>query len=188
MIEGESAPASPGSSTSNQSKQTLGMPGKRYRTQMTSLQIKVMKSIFVDYKTPTMSECEVLGHEISLPKRVVQVWFQNARAKEKKCSPAFPDVNGGSGNNSAAVNPQREDCAICGIRYSLQQSIQDHLFTRRHIDRVKSLLRSHKDVANMQGSGDGNSSLPPAGHQGEFAINSEILIDLPKLRSNGYSF
>lgn len=49
--------------------------GKRYRTQMSTTQIKVMKSLFSDYKTPTMSECEMLGHEIGLPKRVVQVNF-----------------------------------------------------------------------------------------------------------------
>uniref|UniRef100_A0A3B5KXV7 Homeobox domain-containing protein n=1 Tax=Xiphophorus couchianus TaxID=32473 RepID=A0A3B5KXV7_9TELE len=56
-------------------------PGqKRFRTQMTNLQLKVLKSCFNDYRTPTMLECEVLGNDIGLPKRVVQVWFQNARA------------------------------------------------------------------------------------------------------------
>ncbi|XP_058799739.1 zinc finger homeobox protein 4, partial [Phymastichus coffea] len=46
--------------------------GKRYRTQMSTTQVKVMKSLFSDYKTPTMAECEMLGREIGLPKRVVQ--------------------------------------------------------------------------------------------------------------------
>ena len=32
-----------------------------------------MKNIFADYKTPTMAECEMLGKEIGLPKRVIQV-------------------------------------------------------------------------------------------------------------------
>ena len=49
------------------------VPNKRYRTQMSSIQIRVMKSVFADYRTPTMTECEVLGREISLPRRVVQV-------------------------------------------------------------------------------------------------------------------
>lgn len=57
---------------------------KRFRTQMSNLQLKVLKACFSDYRTPTMQECEMLGNEIGLPKRVVQVWFQNARAKEKK--------------------------------------------------------------------------------------------------------
>lgn len=52
--------------------------GKRYRTQMSATQVKVMKSLFSDYKTPTMAECEMLGREIGLPKRVVQVSNNNA--------------------------------------------------------------------------------------------------------------
>ncbi|ESN90234.1 hypothetical protein HELRODRAFT_148596, partial [Helobdella robusta] len=57
---------------------------KRHRTHMSSLQIRVMKSVYSEYKTPTITECELLGREIGLRKRVVQVWFQNARAKDKK--------------------------------------------------------------------------------------------------------
>lgn len=60
---------------------------KRYRTHLTPLQVFVMKSLFTDYKTPSMTECDVLGREIGLHKRVVQVWFQNARAKQRKCGP-----------------------------------------------------------------------------------------------------
>ena len=58
---------------------------KRYRTHLTPLQVYVMKALFNDYKTPSMTECDILGNEIGLNKRVVQVWFQNARAKERKC-------------------------------------------------------------------------------------------------------
>uniref|UniRef100_A0A915IIJ3 Uncharacterized protein n=1 Tax=Romanomermis culicivorax TaxID=13658 RepID=A0A915IIJ3_ROMCU len=32
-----------------------------------------MKYLFKDFKTPTMSECEMLGNEMNLHKRVVQV-------------------------------------------------------------------------------------------------------------------
>lgn len=64
------------------------MGQRRYRTQMSSLQLKIMKACYEAYRTPTMQECEVLGEEIGLPKRVIQVWFQNARAKEKKSQTA----------------------------------------------------------------------------------------------------
>lgn len=97
FLDDESGPASPASSTqssrqgpaSGSTSNTAGGPqvtnagqaggnasqsgGKRYRTQMSATQVKVMKSLFSDYKTPTMAECEMLGREIGLPKRVVQV-------------------------------------------------------------------------------------------------------------------
>lgn len=57
--------------------------GKRYRTQMSATQVKVMKSLFSDYKTPTMAECEMLGREIGLPKRVVQVSIVGAATNER---------------------------------------------------------------------------------------------------------
>ncbi|UJR30210.1 hypothetical protein I4U23_017748 [Adineta vaga] len=57
---------------------------RRFCTQMSPLQMKLMKAIFMEYRTPTMPECKLLGKEIDLQKRVVQVWFQNPRAKEKK--------------------------------------------------------------------------------------------------------
>lgn len=91
FLDDESGPASPASSTQSsrhgtasgntpgppvsggQSSGNTGQSGKRYRTQMSATQVKVMKSLFSDYKTPTMAECEMLGREIGLPKRVVQV-------------------------------------------------------------------------------------------------------------------
>ncbi|KAJ8677417.1 hypothetical protein QAD02_013204 [Eretmocerus hayati] len=93
FLDDESSPTSPASSSQGSSKfgmnnfmltsnaifsnanssQSCG--GKRYRTQMSTTQVKVMKSLFSDYKTPTMAECEMLGQEIGLPKRVVQVRF-----------------------------------------------------------------------------------------------------------------
>lgn len=105
FLDDESGPASPASSTQSTrqgpasggtSGNTSGPPvtsaqssggnttsqsgGKRYRTQMSGTQVKVMKSLFSDYKTPTMAECEMLGREIGLPKRVVQVSIDGPRA------------------------------------------------------------------------------------------------------------
>lgn len=152
----ESGPPSPSSSTSNQSKAAQGgMPGKRYRTQMSSLQIKVMKSVFADYKTPTMVECEALGREIGLPKRVIQVWFQNARAKEKKWSLSGSESTAAGASSSGAIaSPlaatSSNYCSLCDVTYSLQLTVQDHLFTRKHIDNVKASLQCQKEAANRR--------------------------------------
>lgn len=122
----------------NESKGRLGSDGqtssgrlsqhKRYRTNLTNLQIHVMKYMFKDYKTPTMAECEILGSFIGLQKRVVQVWFQNARAKEKKHKLS-------SSTDDDALVPE---CTRCGVTYSSKCSIQEHIFSAHHVNQLRS--------------------------------------------------
>ncbi|KAK8752561.1 hypothetical protein OTU49_006170, partial [Cherax quadricarinatus] len=150
----ESNPTSPASSTTSSAKQSglmHGAPNKRFRTQMSATQVKIMKSVFRDYKTPTMAECELLGREIGLAKRVVQVWFQNARAKEKKAKLALQKV---LGTEPEGPKPP-EECKVCNFKYSHKYSIQDHLFTRSHIENMKAFLEKVKeesDAASLNSS------------------------------------
>lgn len=115
---------------------------RRFRTQMSPLQVRIMKAIFIDYKTPTMPECEALGKEIGLQKRVVQVWFQNARAKEKKNPNHIRDELGRilrqetSGETNGRAHG--DGCELCGIRYDGLTLVQrDHLFSARHINSLR---------------------------------------------------
>jgi hypothetical protein len=109
-------------------------------------QVKVMKSLFADYKTPTMAECEMLGREIGLAKRVIQVWFQNARAKDKKYKLTQQKTSG------EELDPPKlsEECKFCGLKYSPKYSVQDHIFTKKHIDMIKASLESGKSVATRE--------------------------------------
>lgn len=131
-----SNPASPGHTS-----QAGGSTNKRYRTQMTSLQVRIMKHIFVDYKTPTMAECEMLGRVIGLQKRVVQVWFQNARAKEKKAK-----LNMKYPSSEMDFPKPPEECTLCNFKYSHKYTIQDHIFTKKHIDKVREYIQSQTDA------------------------------------------
>ncbi|PRD32287.1 UNVERIFIED_CONTAM: zinc finger homeobox protein 3 [Trichonephila clavipes] len=136
----ESNPTSPSSRYSSSSN-------KRFRTQMTTIQLKVMKSIFVDYKTPSMCECESLGKEIGLPKRVVQVWFQNARAKEKKARLAFVKTFGHE------MEPPKvsEECTLCNVKYNIKYSpstLQEHIFSKKHIENLKTHIDSLKKLTD----------------------------------------
>lgn len=118
-------------------------PGhKRFRTQMSNLQLKVLKACFSDYRTPTMQECEMLGNEIGLPKRVVQVWFQNARAKEKKFK-----INIGKPFMISQGSPDgpRPECTLCAVKYTARLSIRDHIFSKQHIAKVQETLGNQVD-------------------------------------------
>ncbi|KAM3877016.1 zinc finger homeobox protein 3 [Diretmus argenteus] len=133
---------SPGASGSR-SIDSGDRPGqKRFRTQMTNLQLKVLKSCFNDYRTPTMLECEVLGNDIGLPKRVVQVWFQNARAKEKKAKLSMAKH---FGINQTSYEGPKTECTLCGVKYSARLSVRDHIFSQQHISKVKDTIGSQLD-------------------------------------------
>ncbi|XP_071070110.1 zinc finger homeobox protein 2 isoform X2 [Dasypus novemcinctus] len=119
-----------------------GMGQRRYRTQMSSLQLKIMKACYEAYRTPTMQECEVLGEEIGLPKRVIQVWFQNARAKEKKAKLQGAAAGGAGGSSEGPLGAQRTDCPYCDVKYDFYVSCRGHLFSRQHLAKLKEAVRA----------------------------------------------
>nr|XP_055147739.1 zinc finger homeobox protein 2 isoform X3 [Symphalangus syndactylus] len=119
-----------------------GMGQRRYRTQMSSLQLKIMKACYEAYRTPTMQECEVLGEEIGLPKRVIQVWFQNARAKEKKAKLQGTAAGSTGGSSEGPLVAQRTDCPYCDVKYDFYVSCRGHLFSRQHLAKLKEAVRA----------------------------------------------
>ncbi|XP_041852190.1 zinc finger homeobox protein 3-like [Melanotaenia boesemani] len=64
---------------------------QRQRTQMSHFQVLQLKDFYRNHRTPNRLECETLGQDLGLPHRVVQVWFQNARAKEKRAKSLSSD-------------------------------------------------------------------------------------------------
>lgn len=160
FYDDESNPTSPASSTQSNTQRmnnsgNSSSGAKRYRTQMSSVQVKVMKILFNDYKTPTMAECESLGREIGLPKRVIQVWFQNARAKEKKGKIALQKALGQPDSDNPTMP---EDCKFCNFKYSHKYSVQDHIFTKGHIANVRMHLESQNKDAN---NSESEFTVPP---------------------------
>ena len=111
---------------------------KRYRTQMTNIQIKLMKHVFEFHKTPNMNECLNLAQIIGLQKRVVQVWFQNARAKEKKARLNLQQI---TGKDPEMPEPPRE-CKFCIRQFQNKFGIQEHIFDSNHLDNVRKAIES----------------------------------------------
>ncbi len=63
-----------------------GKDGKRRgpRTNITAKQLEMLKTVFVATPKPTRLMREQLAKETGLSMRVIQVWFQNKRSKEKR--------------------------------------------------------------------------------------------------------
>ncbi|KAG5895247.1 hypothetical protein JTB14_036402 [Gonioctena quinquepunctata] len=175
FYDDESNPTSPASSTQSNNHRHHSGGSKRYRTQMSSVQVRVMKTIFHDYKTPTMAECESLGKTIGLPKRVVQVWFQNARAKEKKKVNIQKTIGQPENENP----PLPDDCRFCNFKYSHKYSIQDHIFTKTHIANVRMHLENQKEIAPE----GGEFTVPPLpGASG--AVTADSTTNYPQQLNN----
>uniref|UniRef100_A0A8C7N574 Homeobox domain-containing protein n=1 Tax=Oncorhynchus kisutch TaxID=8019 RepID=A0A8C7N574_ONCKI len=56
----------------------------RPRTHLSCLQLSILQSCYETCAHPNALECEAVGTELGLPLKVVQIWFQNTRAKEKR--------------------------------------------------------------------------------------------------------
>uniref|UniRef100_A0A5K3ERU0 LIM/homeobox protein Lhx9 n=1 Tax=Mesocestoides corti TaxID=53468 RepID=A0A5K3ERU0_MESCO len=63
---------------------SAGGGGKRGRTTLSQDQRAKLQRVFEDNPRPPRKVRETLAREFGLPVRVVQVWFQNQRAREKK--------------------------------------------------------------------------------------------------------
>uniref|UniRef100_A0A671KHH7 Zinc finger homeobox protein 3-like n=1 Tax=Sinocyclocheilus anshuiensis TaxID=1608454 RepID=A0A671KHH7_9TELE len=185
-------PASPCPGSSNsQSFDNDRHSQKRYRTQMTNLQVKVLKACFSDYKTPTMLECEALGNDIGLAKRVVQVWFQNARAKEKKAKLSLAKQ---FGTESTSIDRPKTECTLCSVKYSSCSSIRDHVFSQQHLAKVKEALggqmerdkeylgsvstrqlMAHQEVDHLKKTSDGLGIVQPQAILSSVGLNQTAL-------------
>ena len=64
----------------------VGKDGKRRgpRTTIKAKQLEILKNCFDQNPKPTRQVREQLAKETGLPMRVIQVWFQNKRSKEKR--------------------------------------------------------------------------------------------------------
>ena len=141
---------------------------KRCRTQMTPSQVKLMKHVFLYQKMPSMADCSRLAQLIGLQKRVVQVWFQNARSKDKKARAGLPETSGDE------ISDWKE-CKFCqSSQFSEKFQIVEHVFESDHIENVRlAIERGDYEPPSpgvLRGGGDG----PVGGGQGQTVARSEV--------------
>ncbi|CAG9864672.1 unnamed protein product [Phyllotreta striolata] len=88
------SPGTPGLHGSNQRT-------KRMRTSFKHHQLRTMKSYFAINHNPDAKDLKQLSQKTGLPKRVLQVWFQNARAKWRRMMLKQEGKSGGEKCSSA---------------------------------------------------------------------------------------
>lgn len=74
---------------------------KRMRTSFKHHQLRTMKSYFAINHNPDAKDLKQLSQKTGLPKRVLQVWFQNARAKWRRMMLKQESSGGKSGDKCA---------------------------------------------------------------------------------------
>ncbi|NP_001269150.1 LIM/homeobox protein Lhx9-like [Bombyx mandarina] len=89
----DSSVASPGSVSSHTQRT------KRMRTSFKHHQLRTMKSYFAINQNPDAKDLKQLAQKTGLSKRVLQVWFQNARAKWRR-NMMRQETNGVNGHTS----------------------------------------------------------------------------------------
>lgn len=82
------------SNTSSSSSSGNHQRTKRMRTSFKHSQLKMMKSYFLKNQNPDAKDLKGLAQETNLAKRVLQVWFQNQRAKYRRNNPNNKMVDG----------------------------------------------------------------------------------------------
>jgi hypothetical protein len=104
---------------------------KRNRTTILPEQQDYLMSKYSIESNPSRKMLEDISSEVKLKKRVVQVWFQNTRARERKGNIKF-DSN--IIQNGTIINKK---CLHCSLTFKLKSTFENHLLTK-HNDLYKT--------------------------------------------------
>ncbi|XP_073828176.1 Zn finger homeodomain 2 [Musca autumnalis] len=136
--------------------------GKRAnRTRFTDYQIKVLQEFFENNSYPKDSDLEYLSKLLLLSPRVIVVWFQNARQKQRKIYENQP-------NNAPCDTEEKKQninytCKRCHLvfqrYYELIRHQKNHCFKEENNKRSAKAQKAAAQIAQHLSSEDSNSSM-----------------------------
>uniref|UniRef100_A0A1B0AXW7 Zinc finger protein 2 n=1 Tax=Glossina palpalis gambiensis TaxID=67801 RepID=A0A1B0AXW7_9MUSC len=146
---------------SNSSNSSSTSSGKRAnRTRFTDYQIKVLQEFFENNSYPKDSDLEYLSKLLLLSPRVIVVWFQNARQKQRKIYENQP-------NNSLYESEEKKQninyaCKKCNLvfqrYYELIRHQKNHCFKEENNKKSAKAQIAAAQLAQNLSSEDSNSS------------------------------
>ncbi|XP_016838646.1 LIM/homeobox protein Lhx3 isoform X2 [Nasonia vitripennis] len=146
-------------------------PNKRPRTTITAKQLETLKLAYNNSPKPARHVREQLSQDTGLDMRVVQVWFQNRRAKEKRLkkdagrtrwSQFFRGMKGSSGGHS----PRHEKLLDKDeLKVDLDSSFGHHDLSNDSYGTVVN-MGLDGEGASPGGGGAGGGGGPPRGYLG----------------------
>ncbi|CAH8441411.1 unnamed protein product [Schistosoma curassoni] len=133
----------------DQSYQSVSSGGfslnRRIRTSLTDEQRYRLQEAYESNIRPSKSIREALASELGVPMRVVQVWFQNQRARDKRAS-TFGHLNPNSDKSSVShmntINPHQFD----GHQLHLQEQQRNHCNKQQSSDLCPFTPSPHTSV------------------------------------------
>ncbi|TMW47502.1 hypothetical protein DOY81_007416, partial [Sarcophaga bullata] len=156
------SPSAQYDTNSNSSNSSTTSSGKRAnRTRFTDYQIKVLQEFFENNSYPKDSDLEYLSKLLLLSPRVIVVWFQNARQKQRKIYENQP-------NNSLYESEEKKQninyaCKKCSLvfqrYYELIRHQKNHCFKEENNKKSAKAQIAAAQIAQNLSSEDSNSSI-----------------------------
>ncbi|XP_055922638.1 zinc finger protein 2 isoform X2 [Eupeodes corollae] len=148
--------------TNSNSSNSSTSSGKRAnRTRFTDYQIKVLQEFFENNSYPKDSDLEYLSKLLLLSPRVIVVWFQNARQKQRKIYENQP-------NNTFYESEEKKPninyaCKKCNLvfqrYYELIRHQKNHCFKEENNKKSAKAQIAAAQIAQSLSSEDSNSSI-----------------------------
>ena len=99
---------------------------KRPRTTITAKQLEVLRKAYLQAPKPSRHTREQISQETGLDMRVVQVWFQNRRAKDKRTTKGDEGTSPGAESQDKAIGSAGDIVSPGGTSYMMQDALIQH--------------------------------------------------------------